>query len=260
MANWFVTLTGTELGPITDAQLRQLAREGKLGHEDVVRKEGIAKSTIAGRIQGLLPFVSPPPPPRATPSQVRVGTFSQWYGEHAGKWEVPFQVLAWIFYGFLWMPVWWGFTLLNDKEPALRTKGKRVLKIVGAGFMALLAMAAVGRMNQPPRPNTPSSSSPSIGNRITPEMSAQAAAIRQQFNSSPTAQLSIDQFRQEILGRDFVPKESFYEKYGRPMRTFTIADDTYLMYRCSKGFVTVKCPAGPFQYQDDIAPVAVDER
>ena len=70
----------------------------------------------------------------------------------------------------------------------------------------------------------------------------------------------MDQFRQEILGRDFIPKESFYEKYGRPLRTFTVADDTYLTYKCREGFVTVKCPAGPFQVQDDIAPVAVDER
>jgi hypothetical protein len=84
--------------------------------------------------------------------------------------------------------------------------------------------------------------------------------LRRQLDSSPTAQLTADEFRQQILGRDFVPKETFYQEYGRPFRTFTVADDTYLMYKTRDGFVTVKCPSGPFQFQDDIAPVAVDER
>jgi hypothetical protein len=260
MANWYVTMAGSELGPLTDDQLRQLANEGKLGRDDFVRKEGVAKAIAAGQIQGLFSVASPPPPPIVSPPQVRTGTFSQWYGEHAGKWEMPFQVLAWIFYGFLWIPAWWGFTLWNDREPALQTKGKRILGLVAAGFVVMFALAALGRANQRQRATERSISSASNRSRINPEMSAQAEAIRRQFESSPTAQMTVDQFRQEILGRDFIPKESFYEKYGRPLRTFTVADDAYLTYQCREGFVTVKCPAGPFQFQDDIAPVAVDER
>ncbi|WP_428308009.1 DUF4339 domain-containing protein [Lacipirellula sp.] len=252
MANWFVALAGTELGPLTDAQLRQLASEGKLGRDDLVRREGIAVATTAGSIQGL--FL--PPPPNAPPQ--KSGTFSEWYGEHAGKWEAPFQVLAWIFYGFVWIPGWWGWGLWNDRQPALQTKGKRVLGLVAAGFVVLLLLAVLGRTNQ--RQRATASTAPGAGSRITPEMSAQAETLRQHVVRSPTAQMSVDQFRQEILGRDFIPKQSFYEKYGRPIRTFTVADDTYLTYKCREGFVTVKCPAGPFQYQDDIAPVAVDER
>ncbi|BBO31094.1 DUF4339 domain-containing protein [Lacipirellula parvula] len=258
MPNWFVTMAGTELGPLTDAQLRQLASQGKLGREDHIRKEGIAAATTAGNIQGLFLPPNPPPPPIVLPE--KAGTFSEWYGEHAGRWEVPFQVLAWIFYGFLWIPAWWGWALWNHQELMLQTKGKRVLGLVAAGFAVLLVFAAAGRANRPPRAATPMTSSPVNESRITPEMSAQAELLRQQVASSPTAQMTVDQFRQEILGRDFIPKQSFYEKYGRPIRMFTVADDTYLTYKCREGFVTVKCPAGPFQYQDDIAPVAVDER
>lgn len=260
MANWYVTMARSELGPLSDAQLRQLANEGKLGRDDVVRKEGVANATTASRIQGLFSVACPPPPPPTAPPRVRIGTFSQWYGDHAGKWEMPFQVLAWIFYGFLWIPAWWGFTLWNDQEPALQTKGKRVLGLVAVGFVVMFAFAALGRTNQRQRANSPSRRPDTIGSPIAPELSAQAEAIRRQFESSPTAQLTVDQLRQQILGRDFVPKESFYEKYGRPLRTFTVADDTYLTYRCREGFVAVKCPSGPFQFQDDIAPVAVDER
>lgn len=253
MANWFVTLAGAELGPLTDAQLRQLARDGKLGRNDLVRREGTTTATTAGSIQGLFLSPSPPPPPVVLPE--KAGTFSEWYGEHVGKWEVPFQVLAWIFYGFVWIPGWWGFALWNDHDPALQMKGKRVLGLVAAGFVVLLVLAALGRMNQRQR-----ATAPGAGSRSTPELSAQVETLRQQMASSPTAQMSVDQFRQEILGRDYIPKESFYEKYGRPFRTFTVADDTYLTYKCREGIVTVKCPTGPFQYQDDIAPIAVDER
>lgn len=116
------------------------------------------------------------------------------------------------------------------------------------GFIAIIIMAASGRTNQRQRAKSPSMRPQTSGSQISPELSAQAEAIRRQFERSPTAQMTVDQFRQEILGRDFDPKESFNEKYGRPMRTFTVADDTYLTYKCREGFVTVKCPAGPFQF------------
>jgi hypothetical protein len=60
------------------------------------------------------------------------------------------------------------------------------------------------------------------------------------------------------LGRDFIPKTSFYEKYGKPIRTTTIGDEIWMVFQCKDGLVKVMCPAGPFEFEDDIAPVLVD--
>lgn len=77
--------------------------------------------------------------------------------------------------------------------------------------------------------------------------------------AQPAVNLKVDEFRARIIGRDFVPKSSFYDVFGNPASTTTVGSDTWLIYKCQDGIARVTCPSGPFQYQDDIAPVAVDQ-
>ena len=71
-------------------------------------------------------------------------------------------------------------------------------------------------------------------------------------------ELTISQFRAQIVGRQF-KHATFFAKYGKPDRTMDLGDYTYLLYACKDGNVRVQCPKGPFQYQDMIAPLAVDQ-
>lgn len=61
MANWFVSMAGTEQGPFSDRQLKQLAVEGRLSRTDVVRREDQQKGCEAQKVKGL--FETPPPLP-----------------------------------------------------------------------------------------------------------------------------------------------------------------------------------------------------
>jgi hypothetical protein len=71
MANWFVTIEGKEQGPLTNGQLRQLAVEGQLQPNDLVSREGLAASIVAGKIRGLFPPESAPGKPTgAEPSPI----------------------------------------------------------------------------------------------------------------------------------------------------------------------------------------------
>jgi hypothetical protein len=53
-ADWFYILDGKNIvGPVSSAQLRALARSGKLGPTDMVLQDGMAKWTPASAIKGL---------------------------------------------------------------------------------------------------------------------------------------------------------------------------------------------------------------
>ena len=154
MANWFITLAGTEMGPLNDDQLRALVTSGKLSGDDLVRKEGAGNAVEAKQIRGLFPaIVQPPSPtqPPAPPTQspgapasppIR-GMFAEWYGGTVGKWFIPLQMLAWLFSGYFWIPAWWGFSLLNSTNPRLVTKGRWVMAALVCGF--LVCMASVSK-------------------------------------------------------------------------------------------------------------------
>lgn len=67
MANWFVLMAGTEQGPFTDRQLKQLASEGRLSRIDLVRREDQQKGCEAQKLKGL--FEAPPPLPATVATQ-----------------------------------------------------------------------------------------------------------------------------------------------------------------------------------------------
>jgi hypothetical protein len=158
MGNWMATLSGVEVGPLSDAQLQQLADTGKLTPDDLVRKEGGQQAVPAARVKGLFRQVNADNQPD-TPPKERTGilretplTFSAWYATGVGKWSKPLQILAWIFYGFLWIPGWWGVTLANSEDSASRDRGKKVLKTVAAGLVLFIILAHHSRSVGSPDP------------------------------------------------------------------------------------------------------------
>lgn len=156
MANWFITLAGTEMGPLNDAQLRAFVASGKLSGDDLVRKEGAGNAAAAKQIRGLFPAIVQSPSPTQPPApatqssgapaspQLR-GTFAEWYGGTVGKWFIPLQILAWLFSGYFWIPAWWGFSLLNSTNPRLVTKGRWVMAVLVGGFVVSMMLMSKQR-------------------------------------------------------------------------------------------------------------------
>ena len=72
--------------------------------------------------------------------------------------------------------------------------------------------------------------------------------------------LTVEEFRDEIVGESYSPKSKFFDKYDKPVRVQDVGDDTFLYYRCKDGTARAKCPQGPYQYDDEVAPVAVDSQ
>lgn len=77
---WYYRRNGQQHGPISGAELKQLATAGKLGPTDHVWKEGMAKWVSARSVKGLFPAASasvataaPPPPPVKAASPVADG-------------------------------------------------------------------------------------------------------------------------------------------------------------------------------------------
>lgn len=212
MATWFVNLGGTELGPVNDAQLRELAASGKLAPDDLVRKEGMDQKVQAGKIRGLFAGAAMPPPlPVAGPQSPSLATdyaiFSAWYEDHVGSWAKPLQVLAWVFYGFLWIPGWWAFTLLNGSDPAMQSKGKRVATAVAAGLVIFVTLAIFGNKNRPPRSNA---------SARMPASSFDASGL----NNAP---VEFMEFRKRLMGRSF-DESSFFEQFGRPAKILSMPE------------------------------------
>jgi hypothetical protein len=130
MANWFVTIEGKERGPLTDAQLRQLARSGRLQRFDLVRREGSDRNLEAVQLKGLFepfPAKTLPPPPLSTAPVPSAPTFTQWYGSAVGTWPMLLQVMAWLFYGFIWIPIWYGISINGAQATRSKFPTKREL-------------------------------------------------------------------------------------------------------------------------------------
>ncbi|NRA36571.1 MAG: DUF4339 domain-containing protein [Planctomycetes bacterium] len=52
---WFIVNNGKEHGPFSSGRMRELAHDGKINTETIIRKDGSEKTLQAGSVQGLLP-------------------------------------------------------------------------------------------------------------------------------------------------------------------------------------------------------------
>ena len=53
MAKWFFKKDGTQYGPFSAEQLRELARSGKLLPTDLVWREDMSEAVAASKVRGL---------------------------------------------------------------------------------------------------------------------------------------------------------------------------------------------------------------
>jgi len=67
---WHFTKAGEQHGPVTAAQLKELAKSGELLPEDLVWKEGMSEWKPARSVNGLL-SARPAPPPPPTPASMQ---------------------------------------------------------------------------------------------------------------------------------------------------------------------------------------------
>src|SRR6185312_13426904 len=78
-AEWFYAKGKQKVGPVTEGQLKGLARSGEVARTDMVWKQGMAKWIQAGQVRGLFEDGPPqavtgsvPPPLPASPEVVPV--------------------------------------------------------------------------------------------------------------------------------------------------------------------------------------------
>jgi antitoxin component YwqK of YwqJK toxin-antitoxin module len=114
-AGWYYAKNKQKVGPLTAAQLKQLARSGELARNDMVWKEGMAKWTPAGQVKGLFDDAA----------QVRKDTTP------ANKTSAAFTNLA----------------ESPSAEPSRRARttpaGRRMMVYGGVGVVALIGLAVV---------------------------------------------------------------------------------------------------------------------
>jgi len=67
-AEWYYTKDGQKYGPLSAAELKELARSGQLAPTDMVWKAGMAEWKVASSVKGLLPASAPASPLPASPA------------------------------------------------------------------------------------------------------------------------------------------------------------------------------------------------
>jgi hypothetical protein len=67
---WWYAHGGEQLGPVSPADLRQLAANGSLAPTDLVWREGMPQWAPAGRVKGLFPETVAEPAPAESPDEI----------------------------------------------------------------------------------------------------------------------------------------------------------------------------------------------
>lgn len=86
---WYFTIGGRQTGPVSTAQLKQLASSGQLSRTDMVWKYGMLDWLPAGNLTGLFvaPNPYPPPPVSGTPPPVSGASKLDNGVTYAGFWK-----------------------------------------------------------------------------------------------------------------------------------------------------------------------------
>jgi len=82
-------------------------------------------------------------------------------------------------------------------------------------------------------------------------------------SASPTVELTVDEFRKAATAPEWqrwFPKQTFYDKFGKPKRVATWSNNARLDYECKDGAATVKCLTSPDRVnQDKLWVIGVDQ-
>jgi hypothetical protein len=250
---WYYAKGNDKHGPVSGRELKQLATKGELVPTDMVWRTGMEDWQPANSVTGLFDEssagVAPPLPPQP---------------------DSP---------------------TLPD-QPSISNAAKGLFAAVSskASDLGAAAIDAVKKLQDstsstadaadPPAPSDSSEShSPSTSTPVPKRtiligaggclavllVMAACGGILSIFNGNGGRKVegqgdyTVDEFRAKIVGEDYRPKSDFYNQFGKPYRTLDIGQHTYLYYYCEDGAVSVKCPKGPFHYQDTIAPLSVKQ-
>ncbi len=122
-AGWHYAASGQQYGPVTFQDLKRLADAGQLLPQDLIWKEGMAEWKPASHLQGLFPqtaTATPPPLPEAFPNPPTgssAANFGEWYQHKFGHLAGGVQVLMWLSYGFLWIPISYAVSNKKTSDP-----------------------------------------------------------------------------------------------------------------------------------------------
>ena len=145
MAEWYLLQGETRVGPVSAGKLKSLATRGTLRPTDLVWKEGLKDWVEACTVTNLFPPGPPPAPPThqpaaglssiaipqtsPSPSTVALASaegatpakesFGVWYDRSFGHLAMPLQVLMWLAYGYVWIPIKY---LASSGTPAFESK------------------------------------------------------------------------------------------------------------------------------------------
>jgi|688.fasta_scaffold76575_2 hypothetical protein len=157
--NWFYfNEAGEVVGPLSEETLRELHAIGRLAATTQVCREGSEDWTILAGALGTFTATPPPPPPVSHTPPPAVDTsgtneqsFGSWYATKFGKMSGVKQALAWIFYGFLWIPVWWLISTQSHTSAAENSSGSggHISNQVSSTNPAAMPTASKNRYSKP---------------------------------------------------------------------------------------------------------------
>ena len=134
-STWFIVKPDRQLGPYTNAQIKQLAASGQLKTADLVRKADQTTTVAAGKIRGLFPENEAPSSPATPETAARQegGFFRYLAAYYAATHGLGDRLLAFVL-GLIAMAV------LSLLKPTLGHKG---IVLFVAGVAGLTVVAAV---------------------------------------------------------------------------------------------------------------------
>jgi hypothetical protein len=101
-SEWFYQVMGNQIGPVSSAELRNLAQQGAISRDTLVRKAPGSAWVLAERVQGLfspsrpLPTSasSPTPKPKGETSAKEGGDFANWLRHNIRQTLIAWPIIA----------------------------------------------------------------------------------------------------------------------------------------------------------------------
>jgi len=155
MANgpWFYAEGDKQLGPYSEAELRDFIARGMITAATFVWTQGMSGWLRAGDIPGLIPNVSPLPPGPPVPAQPASGSMrSGSLSIDFGIWDFTWRTLVWVICSAFVIPVPWILVwYLKWLVPCVQVPGRPNLSFEGTAmtvvpwfFGAFVLFVAVG--------------------------------------------------------------------------------------------------------------------
>ena len=227
-AGWFVRRGGREQGPIEASQLQLLIAAGRVRSDDEVRQAGDSKwRRVASEGPGT---AAPASKVRREDRQDHPSgtSFRDWYAACWLSQVRPVgQVLAWLAYGFVWIPAWYILATRRDESPSVSNKQ---VGVIAAG---LVVVALAGNSSDTDATMTRSPvvehHNPTVA-AAADQTSREEASTRQEPSSSKSAaEIGFDEGYQNGLrvGRELTQQHNEFWSSGQYDLAREVVADVY---------------------------------